>query len=59
MEMTQRYTIPYESFKNKSWLYEQEKYLEKVDNLIAREAFSAKEKAYQTAPYLWENVAKR
>ncbi|MGB9134591.1 MAG: hypothetical protein WCC63_03255, partial [Candidatus Bathyarchaeia archaeon] len=37
MEMNQRYTIPYKSFKNESWLYEQEKYLKKVDDLMATE----------------------
>jgi hypothetical protein len=34
MEMTKRYTIPYKSFSNKSWLYEHEKYIERVNKLI-------------------------
>lgn len=57
MEMTQRYTIPYKSFRKKSWLHEQEKYFKKVDDLIAIEKFSAKEKKCQVAPHLWKNVA--
>ncbi len=36
MEMTKRYTIPYKSFRDKSWLYEHEKYLQKVDSLVKR-----------------------
>jgi len=49
-EMTQRYTIPYKSFKNKSWLHEQEKYLRKVDELIAKEKGSLKEKKREIVP---------
>ncbi|MDH5634384.1 MAG: hypothetical protein OEY30_01010 [Candidatus Bathyarchaeota archaeon] len=37
MDMTRRYTIPYKSFRNESWFYQQEKYLDRVDDLIAVE----------------------
>lgn len=37
VEMTQRYSIPYKSFRNKSWVYDQEKYLKKVEELIEAE----------------------
>jgi DNA-binding Lrp family transcriptional regulator len=37
MAMTQRYTIPYKSFRSESWLYEREIYLDRVDDLIAVE----------------------
>jgi hypothetical protein len=35
VKMTQRYTIPYKSFKNRTWLYEQERYSRKVADLVA------------------------
>jgi DNA-binding Lrp family transcriptional regulator len=37
MGMTQRYTIPYKSFRNESWLFDREIYLDRVDDLIAVE----------------------
>ncbi len=53
MDMTQRYSIPYRNFKNKSWLYDQEKYLNKVHDLIETEMLSDKEKKRQVAaPYV-------
>jgi len=56
MKMTQRYTIPYKFFENKSWLHEQEKYLKKVDDLIAMETSPVEEKKRGIAPHLRKNV---
>ena len=57
MRMTQRYSIPHKFFKNKSWQHEQEKYLNKVDDLIAMETFSVEKKKRGIAPHLRKNVA--
>ncbi len=52
METSRRYTIPYKYFKNKSWLYEQEKYLKTVDDLITQEKTFVKEGKREVAPRL-------
>jgi len=53
MKITQRYTIPYKSFQNESWVYEQEKYLKKVDNLINAEV--SLDKTKHTPPLIYGN----
>jgi DNA-binding Lrp family transcriptional regulator len=57
LRLKQRYTIPYKNFKNKSWMHNQEKYLKRVNDLIATEKFDIKEKKDQTIPTLQESVA--
>lgn len=57
MRMTQRYTIPYVNFKNKSWVHDQQRYLQKVDDLTATEKLQIKEKKDQMVPTVQESVA--
>ena len=57
MKITQRYTIPYKFFENESWVYEQRKYLRKVDASIDTEgAFLTKMKERQISCQ-WKKVA--
>ncbi len=44
IQTSQRYTIPYKSFRNESWLYDQERYLRKVSELAAAEKAGVEEK---------------
>jgi len=50
LETTRQFTITYKSFKNKSWLYEQEKYLKKANDLIDTEKLQFVERKIQIAP---------
>jgi DNA-binding Lrp family transcriptional regulator len=56
MKITQRYTIPYKSFKNESWIYEQEEYLKKVDTLVNAEKQSLTKIIKRQTAYLPKKI---
>ncbi|UCB59807.1 MAG: AsnC family protein [Candidatus Bathyarchaeota archaeon] len=55
MRMTQRYTIPYKNFENRSWVHDQEKYLQKISDLINAEKFKIEGRKDQMVPVLQED----
>lgn len=56
MRMTQRYTIPYRNFRNKSWVHDHQRYLQRVDGITAAEKLQIKEKEDQMVPTVQESV---
>jgi DNA-binding Lrp family transcriptional regulator len=48
-QTSQRYTIPYRSFKNETWQYDQERYLKEIDELVRAEKAGVEKKESKVA----------